>query len=64
VWNRLPAATTDDSLYSVGLGAEFDTEILKVGNTGIRFGWAHPIGSYAATNIDSNTFYIQLLQTF
>ena len=64
VWNRLPGATTDDSLYSVGLGAEFDTDILKVGNTGIRFDWAHPIGSYTATNVDSNTFYIQLLQTF
>ena len=64
VWNRLPGATTDDSLYSVGLGAEFDTDITTVGNTGIRFDWAHPIGSYNATNVDSNTFYIQLLQTF
>ncbi len=64
VWNRLPGAVTDDSLYSAGLGAELDTDILKVGNTGLRFDWAHTLGSYNANNVDGDTFYFQLLQSF
>ncbi|HXQ42075.1 MAG TPA: hypothetical protein VN821_12455 [Candidatus Udaeobacter sp.] len=63
VWNQLTGAATDDSLYSVGLKAVFDTDILQVGNTGIQFDWAHPVSSYSITNIDCNMFYIQQLQT-
>jgi hemolysin activation/secretion protein len=64
VWNRLPGAAIDDALYSVGLGAELHTDVTTLGDTALRLDWAHPVGSYQATNIDSDTFYMQLLQNF
>ena len=57
-------ATADDALYSVGAGAELHTDITTLGDTSVRFDWAHPVGSYNANNISSDTFYVQLLQDF
>jgi len=64
VYNSVPGAAIDSELYSVGLGAELHTGITTIGDTAIRFDWAHPVGSYNDPNVDANTFYIQLLQTF
>jgi len=64
VWNSVPGAAIDNALYSVGLGAELHTGITTLGDTAVRFDWAHPVGSYRDPNIDSDTFYLQLLQTF
>jgi hemolysin activation/secretion protein len=64
VWNSVPGAAIDSSLYSVGLGAELHTGITTLGDTSIRFDWAHPVGTYRDTNVGSDTFYVQLLQTF
>jgi hemolysin activation/secretion protein len=64
VWNFLPGSVTDSSLYSAGLGAELDTDILKVGSTGVRFDWAHTLGNYNDPSVDSDTFYVQVLQNF
>ena len=64
VWNSVPGAAIDSSLYSVGLGAELHTGITTLGDTSVRFDWAHPVGTYRDTNVGSDTFYVQLLQTF
>jgi hemolysin activation/secretion protein len=64
VWNSVPGAAIDSSLYSVGLGAELHTGISTLGDSSIRFDWAHPVGTYRDTNVGTNTFYVQLLQTF
>jgi len=64
VWNSVPGAAVDSSLYSVGLGAELHTGITTLGDTSVRFDWAHPVGTYKDTNVGPNTFYVQLLQTF
>ena len=64
VWNKLDNATADDALYSVGAGVELHTDITTLGDTSVRFDWAHPVGSYNAGNISSDTFYAQVLQNF
>jgi hemolysin activation/secretion protein len=64
VWNSVPGAAIDSALYSVGLGAELHTGITTLGDTAVRFDWAHPVGSYVDPNVSSNTFYLQVLQTF
>ena len=64
VWNSVPGAAIDSSLYSLGLGAELHTGITTIGDTSVRFDWAHPVGTYRDTNVGSDTFYVQLLQTF
>jgi len=64
VWNKLDNATADDSLYAVGLGGELHTDITTLGDTALRLDWAHPVGTYNANNVSSDTFYVQLLQNF
>ena len=64
VWNSVPGAAIDSALYSVGLGAEIHTGVTTIGDTALRFDWAHPVGTYNSQNIDNDTFYVQLLQTF
>ena len=64
VWNSVPGAAIDSALYSVGLGAEIHTGVTTIGDTALRFDWAHPVGTYKGQNIDDDTFYVQLLQTF
>ena len=64
VWNSVPGAALDSSLYSLGLGAELHTGVTTIGDTSVRFDWAHPVGTYRDTNVGSDTFYVQLLQTF
>ena len=38
--------------------------ITTIGDSSIRFDWAHPVGDYNDLSNGSNTFYVQLLQTF
>ena len=38
--------------------------ITTLGDTSVRFDWAHPVGTYKDTNVGPDTFYVQLLQTF
>jgi hemolysin activation/secretion protein len=64
VWNKVPGAAVDDALYSVGAGAELHTDITTLGDTAVRFDWAHPIGTYNDPNVSDNSWYIQLLQNF
>jgi hemolysin activation/secretion protein len=64
VWNSVPGAAIDPALYSLGLGAELHTGITTIGDSSIRFDWAHPVGSYSDNPNGNNTFYVQLLQTF
>ena len=64
VWNSVPGAAIDPNLYAIGLGAELHTGITTIGDTSIRFDWAHPVGTYSDISNGSNTFYVQLLQTF
>jgi hemolysin activation/secretion protein len=64
VWNENPGATVDNALYALGLGAEIHTTITKIGDTALRLDWAHPVGNYNDPTVDSNTFYMQLLQGF
>jgi len=30
----------------------------------LRFDWAHTLGNYNANNVDGDTFYFQVLQSF
>ncbi|HKF62008.1 MAG TPA: ShlB/FhaC/HecB family hemolysin secretion/activation protein, partial [Dongiaceae bacterium] len=64
VWNSVPGAAIDPNLYAIGLGAELHTGITTIGDTSIRFDWAHLVGTYSDISNGSNTFYVQLLQTF
>jgi hemolysin activation/secretion protein len=65
VWGDAPLAPTQDgALYSAGAGAELHTGITTLGDTSVRFDWAHPVGSYNSGNVSSDTFYVQLLQGF
>jgi hemolysin activation/secretion protein len=64
VWNKVPGAAVDDALYSIGAGAELHTDITTLGDTAVRFDWAHPVGTYNDTNVSDNSWYIQLLQNF
>lgn len=64
VYNRVPGSSVDSTLTSVGLGVEGKASLFKAGDTKLRFDWAHPIGSYQATTIDSNTYYLRFTQNF
>ncbi len=64
VWNKVAGAAVDDALYSIGAGAELHTDITTLGDTAVRFDWAHPVGTYNDTNVSDNSWYIQLLQNF
>ncbi|BAN34265.1 hypothetical protein SCD_n00416 [Sulfuricella denitrificans skB26] len=64
VYNRVPSSAVDSRLTSVGLGVEAKAAIFNVGETKLRFDWAHPIDSYKATNINSDTFYLRFTQNF
>ena len=45
----LPGAALDSSLYSLGCGAELHTGVTTIGDTSVRFDWAHPVGTYKDT---------------
>ena len=49
---------------TTSLGHQSRQKITRIGTTGLRLDWAHPLGSYNDPNVDSNTFYVQLLQNF
>ena len=57
-------SAVDDALYSVGAGAELHTDVTTLGDTALRFDWAHPVGHYNDPNVSSDTFFVQLLQDF
>ena len=64
VWNRAEAAVQDNTLIAAGLGAEVETGASTVGVTKLRFDWAHTLGGYESPEVDNNTFYLRLSQTF
>ncbi len=64
VFNRVPGSAVDNNLFSVGLGIEGKAALVqnKTGETKLRFDWAHPIGNYRTTNVD--TYYLRFTQNF
>ena len=64
VWNRADAAVQDNTLVAIGLGAEVETGATTIGKTKLRFDWAYTVGSYESPEVDNNTFYLRLSQTF
>ena len=65
VWPRAdPSTRLDHTLVAAGLGAEVETGASTVGTTKLRFDWAHTLGSYQSPEVDNNTFYLRLSQTF
>lgn len=62
--SRVARTVQDTHLYSAGLGLEAVAKIVPVGDTTLRLDWAHPVGSYRATNVSDDTFYINLKQAF
>ena len=64
VWNRTDAAVQDSTLVAAGLSAEVETGASTVGVTKLRFDWAHTLGGYESQEVDNNTFYLRLSQTF
>jgi hemolysin activation/secretion protein len=64
VWNRIDAQTQDNTLLSVGLGAEVEAALTKYGPTKLRLDFAHTLGDYTSEEVDSNTVYVRLGQTF
>lgn len=64
VWNRADVAVQDNTLLAIGLGAEVETGVSVVGKTKLRIDWAHTVGGYDSPEVDNNTFYLRLSQTF
>jgi hemolysin activation/secretion protein len=64
VWNRIDAQTEDNTLISVGLGAELAAALTKFGETSLRFDVAVPVGDYDSAEVDTATVYVRLGQTF
>lgn len=62
--NRVPGSAVDRKLVSVGLGIEGKATPFKAGESKLRFDWAHPVGSYQATTVDSDTYYLRFTQNF
>ncbi|MBL0319074.1 MAG: ShlB/FhaC/HecB family hemolysin secretion/activation protein [Alphaproteobacteria bacterium] len=64
VLNRVQGSALDDHLYSAGLGAEARASLFRFGETFARVDWAHPLGGYHSNEVDDDSFYFQLGQTF
>lgn len=64
LYNRVQGSVQDTHLYSAGLGFEAEANIVPAGSTTLRMDWAHPIGSYNATTVSDDTFYISVKQKF
>ncbi len=64
VYNRVSGNSVDSHLYSAGIGVEVSTNLIPSEETLLRLDWAHPLGSYSATNVDDNRFYFRLTQKF
>ena len=65
VSSRVPGSNVDSHLTSVGLGVEGKAGFFKVGESKLRFDWAHPVGSYIGSSpISSNTLYLRYTQNF
>jgi hemolysin activation/secretion protein len=64
VWNRVEASVQDNSLVSVGFGAEIEAALTKYGPTKLRFDLAVPVGSYNSPEVEGTTIYLRFGQTF
>jgi hemolysin activation/secretion protein len=64
VYNRGAAGAVDSHLYSMGLGAELEGDIVSTGTTVIRMDWAKPLGSYTSNLVDGNQFFFRVTQKF
>ncbi len=70
VYNRVANAALNHHLTSVGLGVEAKAQPFRIGETKLRFDWAHPVGSYKLADgsddprVDNNTYYLRLTQNF
>lgn len=64
VWNRIDAQTTDNTLISVGIGAEVQAALTKFGPTTLRFDLAYPLGNYTSEEVETTTVYLRLGQSF
>lgn len=67
VFNRLNASISgvqDTHLYSAGVSLEAVTELIPRGDTSFRFDWAHPLGSYDASDVNGDWFYFRVNQDF
>lgn len=63
--NELSNQTTEDTLYSAGLGAKFGANFFNVGETSLRVDWAHPISDTDGyTDVDDDSFYFRVQQDF
>ncbi|NQU71702.1 MAG: BamA/TamA family outer membrane protein [Rhodospirillales bacterium] len=64
VWNRIDAQTQDDTLLSVGVGAEVEAALTKFGPTKLRLDYARTLGDYKSQEVSPNSVYVRLGQTF
>ncbi|NDF12273.1 MAG: ShlB/FhaC/HecB family hemolysin secretion/activation protein [Proteobacteria bacterium] len=66
VYNRLPGASVDNHLYSVGIGAEVAARLFggNAAETKLRADWALPVGDYTSNQVDASTIYVRLTQGF
>lgn len=63
--NELPGQTTEDTLYSAGLGAKFGARFIPAGETSLRLDWAHPLSDTDKyTDVDDDSFYFRVQQDF
>ncbi len=63
VYNRGVSAI-DSHLYSVGLGAQMEANLVSAGTTVIRLDFAHPIGNYVSNLVDENQLFFRVTQKF
>ncbi|PIR39512.1 MAG: hypothetical protein COV35_03080 [Alphaproteobacteria bacterium CG11_big_fil_rev_8_21_14_0_20_39_49] len=64
IYNRVRGTLQDSHFYSAGIGVEARAKVVPVGDTVVRFDWAHPIGNYRSNQVSSDTIYLRLKQEF
>ena len=64
VYNRVADSTLENSLWSVGIGAEFYYRHSRKLTSKLRLDWAHPMAHTDLPQVDSNTMYARFTQLF
>lgn len=65
VHNNVVGASLDSHLYSAGIGAQLDLDLVPAGETRVRFDFARSLGDYQDPKAeDNNTFYFRVSQAF
>ena len=64
VYNRVADSTLENSLWSVGIGAEFYYRNSRKLTSKLRLDWAHPMAHTDLPQVDSNTMYARFTQLF